>query len=132
MLFDLLHHVYPNQKTPQMDLKTKTAWMEVLRPWNYQQVREAALSHARKNPYFPSASELAALCPSDNSRASATFVSRSDVKQQELLARYRELKESRRQAGFPPGSEEAKAAGLSYKDWLDTLERAGLGLETIL
>lgn len=56
-LWALLAELYPRQKqaaTPER----LGAWALALEPYGYEQIREAALAHARRNEYYPSIAEL--------------------------------------------------------------------------
>ena len=61
-LWALLDELYPRQK-PQETGKRLLAWTLALEPYGYEEIRAAALSHARKNEYYPSIAEITANLP---------------------------------------------------------------------
>lgn len=69
-LFLLLKQFYPKKKH---DANFKLAWVMALKPYDYEDVKEAALEHARKNRFFPDISEIVALLkkPEDDPQTKA-------------------------------------------------------------
>lgn len=77
-LFFLLKQFYPKankSKTVQL------AWEMALAPYDYGQVKEAALSHVREKKFFPDVSELIALIQKgrDNNSEDAYAASDDDI-----------------------------------------------------
>lgn len=137
-LFMLLENTHGSKKADRSK-SSRLAWLEVLRPWTYDQVREAAFRRARENPYFPSAAEIAAYCPhvsdenSGRNRPLTGYESVLRKKQLERIERYRALKRRRRDAGLPEDEWEAKEKfGISFAEYDRMVEEAGLGFEVIL
>lgn len=60
-LFDLLRELHGKDKP--RDGRTVAIWTAVLEPWDYPQVRAAALARARENRYSPDPAELTAYLP---------------------------------------------------------------------
>ena len=61
-LFKLLERLYPN-RSPAQDAVTMAIWTEVLKPWPYEQVRDAAIRRARCSNLSPQPAEFAAYLP---------------------------------------------------------------------
>lgn len=61
-LFDLLGQLYQGNRRPR-DAVTVAIWAEVLKPWSYEQVRQAVVERARVNRYYPDPSEIAGFLP---------------------------------------------------------------------
>lgn len=61
-LFDFLGDIHTNRK-PDRSPRSVLEWQTILEPWEYRQVRDAAIKRARTNRYFPDPSELAVLLP---------------------------------------------------------------------
>lgn len=60
-LFDLLRDLHGKDKP--RDGRTVAIWTAVLEPWDYAQVRTAAVERARENRYSPDPGELAEYLP---------------------------------------------------------------------
>ena len=45
-------------KQPRIDKAFAAAWVEALRPFDYDAVKDAALLYARSKPYFPTVSDV--------------------------------------------------------------------------
>lgn len=45
-------------KQPRIDKVFAAAWVEALRPFRYEDVKDAALLYARNKPYFPTVSDV--------------------------------------------------------------------------
>lgn len=61
-LFDLLQELHGKNKS--RDKRTIAIWSKVLEPWNYQQVRAAAIERARGgNRYYPDPAEITQFLP---------------------------------------------------------------------
>lgn len=60
-LFDLLRELHGKEK--RRDGRTVAIWAAVLEPWDYGQVRSAAIERARYNRYPPTPAELTAYLP---------------------------------------------------------------------
>lgn len=136
-LFVLLENTHGSKKADRSK-SSRLAWLEVLRPWTYDQVREAAFRRARENPYFPSAAEIAAYCPpvpdeyNRRNRPLAGLDLARWQKQLEWSERYRDMKRRRREAGLPETAWAAKEAGMSVEEYDRMVEEAGLGFEGVL
>ena len=74
-LWRLLGELYPRQK--QMETENKLlAWTLTLAPYEYDQVKDAAIAHARVNNYYPSIAELIALLPKRERSVAAEWTDR--------------------------------------------------------
>jgi len=73
-------------KQPRIDKAFAAAWVEALRPFRYEDVKDAALLYARNKPYFPTVSDVL-----DKMVVKAAPAQRNDLaRAQELLRRMRE------------------------------------------
>ena len=73
-------------KQPRIDKAFAAAWVEALRPFRYEDVKDAALLYARNKPYFPTVSDVL-----DKLVIKAAPAQRNDLaRAQELLRRMRE------------------------------------------
>lgn len=61
-LFDFLDAIHSNKKADRSEISV-LQWALILRPWEYNQVRGAAIRRARVNRFYPDPSELAVLLP---------------------------------------------------------------------
>lgn len=136
-LFDLLRDLHGKDKP--RDERTVAIWSAVLEPWNYRQVRAAALERARENRYYPDPAELTEYLPKipRETPAGATVpqvTGVSDAKAKdaqerafsEWSAARDKLSAQRRAAGLPASLGEASRAGLTPMAWQNALEEAGL------
>lgn len=133
-LFELLAIFRPGDKHLE-DQNLKNAWLFVLKPYCPEDVREAVAEYFRKNKYWPDVTDIAKLCPpieTENRSGSPEKTNHSWQKQMEMLRRYDDLKRKRRDAGLPETRWEAKEAGMSFEEYDQLVEGAGLGLEEVL
>lgn len=128
-LFDLLRELHGKDKP--RDGRTVAIWTEVLKPWDYPQVRTAALTRARENRYYPAPAELTAYLPKAprSTPAGATAPQATGVsdaiakaKWEDLRAAWGEQIKERRMAGIPATLGEAKRAGMSVEEWQGRVE----------
>lgn len=61
-LLQLLNRLHPKRQQT-IDRDSVLFWREVLKPWDYPTVRSAAIARARRNAYYPDATELAQMLP---------------------------------------------------------------------
>lgn len=61
-LFSLLRQLYA-RFDKQPDRVTSAIWAEILKPWSYEQVRDAVIRRARENQYCPDPSEIVEYLP---------------------------------------------------------------------
>ena len=61
-LVTLLNRLHPKKPQP-LDNDSILFWREVLKPWDYPTVREAAIRRARTNRFYPDPTELAQMLP---------------------------------------------------------------------
>lgn len=86
-LFLLLKQFYPNKKH---DANFKLAWEMALKPYTYDDVKEAALEYTRTNRFFPDISEIIGLLKSTDKDDQEPD---DNVREREKdRKRYRELK----------------------------------------
>lgn len=124
-LFQLLEQLYQGKKKPR-DEVTAAIWAEVLKPWSYEQVRDAAIRRARENRYMPDPSELAAYLPRAEtdrpaSEKRADPPTPCEVRSMERLERWREeWHRELREQGLPT-LHEALEAGMTPGQWRQLL-----------
>lgn len=71
-LWLLLGELFPRQK--QIETENKLlAWTMTLAPYQYDLVRDAAISHARVNSYYPSIAEILDRLPEKEKKVSAEW-----------------------------------------------------------
>lgn len=128
-LFDLLKDLHGRDKP--RDNRTTAIWRAVLEPWDYGQIRAAAIQRARANRHYPDPGELVEYLPplpSPEPPAPQAAPVRPDQKVEELRVRREQLLPLRRAQGLPATGAEAKAAGWTAEAWWGALARAGLEL----
>ena len=130
-LFDLLDQLYQG-KQKQRDRVTLAIWAEVLKPWSYEQVRDAAVQRARENRFSPDPSELAAYLPplaqegrgTDDSGRYAPIGEAERKSMERLRAWQQEWHQELREQGLPT-MREADEQGMNLKQWQDLLRESG-------
>lgn len=133
-LFELLAIFRPGDKHLE-DQNLKNAWLFVLKPYCPEDVREAVAKYFRKNKYWPDVTDIAKLCPPIETENRSGFPEKTNhswQKQMEMLRRYDDLKRKRRDAGLPETRWEAKEDGMSFEEYDQLVEGAGLWLEEVL
>lgn len=136
-LFALLRELHGKEK--RGDTRAAAIWGAVLEPWDYPQVRSAALERARQNRYYPDPAELAEYLPkiprktaAGATRPQVTGVSEREAQEAQETAfalwqsEGERLRESRRCAQVPETLSEALAAGMDALTWWRALEELGL------
>lgn len=126
-LFDLLERLHSGKKQ-QRDKVSVAVWAEVLRPWNYEQVRDAAVRRARVNRYFPDPSELAEYLPEPAASAVVQRGRYIDGQVEALRRQWNALREQRAAAGLPIGGCQALEQGWGAGQYEDAVDSAGLSL----
>lgn len=61
-LWTLLKELYPRQRQPETQ-ERMLAWELALEPYAYDDIKAAALAHARESDYYPSIAELTSKLP---------------------------------------------------------------------
>lgn len=133
-LFELLAIFRPGDKH-LADRNLKNAWLLVLKPYKTEDVRNAVAEYFRKNKYWPDVTDIANLCPEIDKADRNGLSEKTDrhwKKQLEMLRRYDDLKRKRRDAGLPESRWEAKETGMSFGEYDQLVEGAGLGFEEVL
>lgn len=131
-LFDLLKELHGKNKS--RDKRTIAIWTKVLEPWTYQQVRAAAIERSRGgNSYYPNPAEITQFLPEPevpDSRPVGNLDAKAKEAQDRLFARMKAEDERliplRHAAGLPATMDEAKSAGMTYTEWWNECEKAGL------
>lgn len=136
-LFALLRELHGKDK--RGDRMAAAIWGAVLEPWDYGQVRMAAVERARHSRYYPDPGELAEYLPkvprktaAGATRPQVTGVSELQAKEGQEAAFDRwqseraRLAESRRCAQVPETLAEALESGMTALSWWNALEELGL------
>lgn len=128
-LLDLLERLYQGKRRPR-DEVTAAIWVEVLKPWDYEQVRDAAILRARESRYFPDPSELAEYLPKAAGRAPVQDRRKPpgavELAHMERARQWeRAWNEELRARGLPT-LHEASLTGLSPGAWAQLLREAGV------
>lgn len=138
-LFDLLRDLHGRDRP--RDPRTLAIWSAVLEPWEYAQVRRAAVERARHSRYFPDPGELAEYLPERGKTTPAGATKPQHTGEADRKARqvqqtaYRRWKGERqrltplrRQAGVPADPMEAVQAGIPLRDWREELRKRGVDM----
>lgn len=136
-LFDLLRDLHGKDKP--RDERTVAIWSAVLEPWDYRQVRTAAVERARENRFPPDPGELAEYLPRIPRKTAAGATApqatgcadeKARAWQESAYATWREARDKltpkRQAAGVPTSLAEAERVGLTPTAWWRILEKHGL------
>ena len=131
-LFDLLDQLYQGKQKPR-DRVTLAIWAEVLKPWSYEQVRDATVQRARENRFSPDPSELAAYLPpleqegrgTDGSGRYAPVGEAERKSMERLRAWQQEWRQELREQGLP-NMREAEEQGMNLEQWRALLRSSGV------
>ena len=126
-LFNLIETIYPNARQQPRTPADLEAWTLVLEPWAYEDVKQAVISRARENRFYPDVYELAALLPKPETPKAeeAPMPEPSDAYLEKFYAKCEALHERWKAAGIPTPSE-AKKQGMTYVDWEAMAKGAGV------
>ncbi len=125
-LLNLLRELHGKDKP--RDRGTIAVWAAVLEPWDYRQVRSAAIERARENRFYPDPGELAEKLNRISGRKTGRErVSPDRWKAAEKLRELREAYNAALHRAGLPAMEEARAQGMTWEEW-DELTQ-GVSLE---
>ena len=126
-LFNLIETIYPNARQQPRTPADLEAWTLVLEPWAYEDVKQAVISRARENRFYPDVYELAALLPKPETPKAkeAPMPEPSDAYLEKFYAKCKALHERWKAAGIPTPSE-AKKQGMTYAGWESIAKGAGV------
>ena len=126
-LFSLIETIYPNARQQPRTPADLEAWTLVLKPWAYEDVKQAVIVRARENRFYPDVYELAALLPKPETPKAeeAPMPEPSDAYLEKFYAKYEALHERWKAAGVPTPSE-AKKQGMTYAGWEAMAKGAGV------
>ena len=99
----------------------------MLKPWAYEDAKQAVVLRARENRFPPDASELVPYLPKPEARKAkeAPMPEPSDAYLEKFYAMAGEQHERWHEAGIPTPSE-AKKHGMTYADWEKMEKGAGV------
>ena len=121
-LFALLAQLHPRKPMPT-DTVTVAIWTEVLKPWPYSEVRDAAIRRSRESRYAPEPADLVEFLPAVEEQRKETPV---DKKAATWAREYHDrLREELHRIGLP---EFRGKTGLEYQEWRAMCAEAGLDL----
>ena len=126
-LFNLIETLYPSSKQQPRTPADLEAWTLVLKPWAYEDAKQAVVLRARENRFPPDASELVPYLPKPEARKAkeAPMPEPSDAYLEKFYVRAGEQHERWHDAGIPTPSE-AKKQGMTYADWEKMAKGAGV------
>lgn len=126
-LFNLIGTLYPSSKQQPRTPADLEAWTLVLKPWAYEDAKQAVVLRARENRFPPDASELVPYLPKPEARKAkeAPMPEPSDAYLEKFYVRAGEQRKRWHDAGIPTPSE-AKKQGMTYADWEKMAKGAGV------
>lgn len=126
-LFNLIETLYPSSKQQPRTPADLEAWTLVLKPWAYEDAKQAVVLRARENRFPPDASELVPYLPKPEARKAkeAPMPEPSDAYLEKFYVRAGEQRKRWHDAGIPTPSE-AKKQGMTYADWEKMAKGAGV------
>lgn len=123
-LLTLLQTVYP--KTTKTGPNTLAAWSLIFAPYDYEDVKAAATAYAREHPYFPAPSELLQYLPSSCQTPDAPAESGKPRHMQQKVFDWWQARSAAKRAAGVLSILEARAAGMSVKDYIDLCRARGI------
>ena len=126
-VFNLIETLYPSSKQQPRTPADLEAWTLVLKPWAYEDAKQAVVLRARENRFPPDASELVPYLPKPEARKAkeAPMPEPSDAYLEKFYVRAGEQRKRWHDAGIPTPSE-AKKQGMTYADWEKMAKGAGV------
>lgn len=125
-LFALLAQLHPRKPMPT-DTVTVAIWTEVLKPWPYSEVRDAAIRRSRESRYAPEPADLVEFLPAVEEPRKETPV---DKKAATWAREYHDrLREELAKRGLDPFTGKT---GAEYLAWKARRETAGLDLGALV
>ena len=126
-LFSLLRQLYA-RFDKQPDRVTSAIWAEILKPWSYEQVRDAVIRRARENQYCPDPSEIVEYLPALEKEEQQPSC---EIPEEHLrwVREWRErLAAELEQRGLPPFT---GSTGADYKAWRQKCVDAGVDFDAL-
>ncbi len=132
-LFDLLALYRPGDRHLE-DRQHRSLWQFTLEPYAPEDVKQAVGAYFRESKFWPDPTDITIRCPKPEQTSAKLASSDFDCHDWELsrplVDRWDRLVKCRREAGLPGTIREAISAGISWQEWMDTLEEAGLAWST--
>ena len=128
-LFALLRQLYA-RFDKQPDRVTSAIWAEILKPWSYEQVRDAVIRRARENQYCPDPSEIVEYLPAVEQEKEEQQSS-CEIPEEHLRwvrAWKTRLAAELEQRGLPPFTGNT---GADYKAWRKKCVDAGVDFDAL-
>ncbi len=126
-LFDLLEQLYQGKKKSR-DEVTVAIWNEVLKPWSYEQIRDAVIRRAREKRFMPDPSEIAEYLPRPEKSAMANRSQPMGAIERKHMEQARqwqaEWHKELHKLGLPT-MREALEQGMSLAQWNKALKEGG-------
>lgn len=123
-LFALIETLYPASKRKPKTTVDEEAWFLVLKPWSYEEVKDAVIARTRKNRFAPDVSELVPYLPKLEVVSDEQALQEPSPAQLEKFDRqYAALQEKYRTLNLPSPAQ-AKKQGMTYAAWCTLEEMA--------
>ena len=123
-LLTLLQTIYP--KTTKTGPNTLAAWNLVFAPYDYEEVKAAAIAYAREHTFFPAPAELLEYLPKPAQKQSAPAEGGKPRHMQQKVLDWWQAREAAKQADGIPSILEARASGMTTKDYIDLCRERGI------
>lgn len=117
-LFSLIETIYPNARQQPRTPADLEAWTLVLKPWAYEDVKQAVIVRARENRFYPDVYELVPFLPKleKTNAEEAPMPEPSAAYLEKFYAKCEALHERWKAADIPTPSE-VKKQGMTYAGW---------------
>ena len=123
-LLTLLQTIYP--KTTKTGPNTLAAWALVFAPYDYEEVKAAAIAYARAQTFFPAPAELLEYLPKPAQAQPAPVEAGKPRRMQQKVWDLWQAREAARRAAGIPSILEARASGMTTKDYIDLCRERGI------
>ena len=123
-LLTLLQTIYP--KTTKTGPNTLAAWALVFAPYDYEEVKAAAIAYARAQTFFPAPAELLEYLPKPAQDQPAPVETGKPRRMQQKVWDWWQVREAAKRAAGIPSILEARAAGLTSKNYIDLCRERGI------
>ena len=123
-LLTLLQTIYP--KTTKTGPNTLAAWSLVFSPYDYEDVKTAAITYARENTFFPAPAELLEYLPAPAQEQPTPAEGGKPRRMQQKVWDWWQAREAARRAAGLSSILEARAAGMTTKDYIDLCRERGI------
>ena len=123
-LLTLLQTIYP--KTTKTGPNTLAAWNLVFAPYDYEEVKAAAIAYAREHTFFPAPAELLEYLPKPAQEQPALAEGGKPRHMQQKVWDWWQAREAAKRAAGIPSILEARSAGMTIKDYINLCRAHGI------